>query len=423
VTSARLSEQARGHLGVDGEPSEIGGLKGSLSLVALQSLQGARRFLVVEEGPLFWNGFSIIIREVVVRANNILMNVWTLLFLALFVAGAPLPVLAGEECSLGTPSAQSLQVVEELPSDLFSIRLKNGMSFELSRTAPGIDLESTLSLEQKTTFFSRRKEFLTQFVKFLAFPRLVGSMEWTRNKVKGCFGKAPVSVTEDLVQIKLSEQMQSSGAVKKMGYQAIARILQSLDREIWNDSHVFINAKSRATSFVFGFSLGVAAPGIGFYKMRGLQFDYGYDFETKKSFFQRHWIKQSLKSAVVCFESMLVGGILRQYQLDQNKTQEETTLVALPFGFAYRGSSNTVSFGYLSGLSLADVVGTGLMFLGHVESGAAILSVAKVGSLFSLYVTDASRTTIAPSPKWAAFSKRLNRLLGRKSCEDELSSK
>jgi hypothetical protein len=243
-------------------------------------------------------------------------------------------------------------------------------------------------------------------------------MGWAKNQVKGCFGKKPVSVTEDLVQIKLGEQMQSSGTVKKMGYQIIARILQTLDREIWNDSHVFINAKSRATSFLFGFSLGLAAPGVGFYQMRGLQFDFGYDFETKKGFFQRHWIKQSLKSAVVCFESMIVGGVLRQYQLDQNKTQEGTTIVALPFGFAYRGGPNTVSFGYLSGLSLADIVGTGLMFLGHVESGAAILSVAKVGSLFSLYVTDTTRSAIPPSKSWAAVKKRLNQRLGRKSCGD-----
>lgn len=351
------------------------------------------------------------------------------LILALFVTAAPAfgaerepPKPIEESCFVQGPTASNLNSVEELPADLFHIRLKNGMVFELSRTAAGIELAKTLSLEQQMVFFSRRKEFLAQFVRFLAFPRVIGSMTWAKNKIRGCFNRTEQSVAEDLIQVRLGESQHDPGQIKKMGYEVIARVLQVLDREIWNDSHVFINAKSRSTSFIFGASAGAAIPLGGFYKMRGIQFDFGYDFEKKEGFFKRHWLKQNFKSALFCFESMLVVGLLQQYHLDQDVHQETSTTVAMPFGFAYRSGSNTVGFGYLTGLSLSDLTGAGLIFLGEVKTGAAIMSVMKVASLFSLYATETTRSTIAPSQLWASLTRHLNRRLNRLKCEDHLSS-
>lgn len=350
------------------------------------------------------------------------------LFLAFFVTvpptfGVEKDSASEPTCSMEAPHYSDLQAVEEVSNHLFQIQLRNGMTFELSSSAPqGNHLAETLSPEQQRLFFSRRKEFLTQFARFLAYPRLIGSMSWAKSKIKGCFGKKEFSVAEDLVQISLSEDMQKTSSIRKAGYQTIAKILQVLDTEIWNDSHVFINAKSKSTSLIFGFSMGMAAPKLGFYKMRGLQLDFGYDFETKESFFKRHWVKQSLKSALLCLESMIVGGLIHQYQLDYGKSREKSTIVSLPFGVAYRSGTNTVGLGYLSGVSLTDLTGVGLLFIGQVEAGAAVMSIGKVPTLFSLYSSDAVHTTAKAWKGWQGVVNRINALLGRKnSCEAALS--
>lgn len=357
------------------------------------------------------------------------------LLLAFFVTAAPVfgssedtgnGILPDpEKCSVGQSRESELAQVQALPSDLFEIRLKNGMSFQLSPTSPMGD-DSLAGLEDgvREKFFRRRKEFLTHFVRFLNYPRLMGAMSWSRKKVEGCFKKSELSPIEDLVQIHLGAEMREKGQLQRMGYETIAKMVQILDVEIWKDSSTFINAKSRTTTFIFGLSAGAAVPFFGVYGMKGIQLDFGYDFETKESFFQRNWLKQNLKNAVLCFEALIAAGVLQQYQVDRDLEEETTTTVAMPFGFAYRNNENTVSFGYLSGLSLADVTGVGLISLGFVAEGTAILSVGKGASLFSLYSTDTKRTTIPPSPAWKIFSEKLNRLIGKKKgCEDHLDSK
>lgn len=302
-----------------------------------------------------------------------------------------------------------------LRGDLFTIELKNGVKFELSKKAPqnGLSLDG-LTKEQKEVFYKRRKEFLSHFVRYLSFPRLIGSMTWANRKVRSCFRKQNESPVENVVRLN-ADSIGESKKIKKLGYEVIAKMVSVLDMEIWKDSHVFINAKSKSLSFLMGLSVGAAVPYVGFYSMRGLQFDFGYDFEKQESYFQRHWVKQKLNSAVFAFEAMLVGGVLPQYQLDRESEQETSQVVALPFGFAYRSGEKTAGFGYLGGLSLSDVAGVGLMTFGLPEVGSSVLVVGKAASMFSLYSTETVRTKIAPSKAWKAVTLRLNSILER--CE------
>lgn len=314
--------------------------------------------------------------------------------------------------------SQALQNSLLLPGDLFTIELKNGVKFELSKEAPqsGLSLNG-LSEEQREVFYKRRKEFLSHFVRYLSFPRLIGSMTWAHQKVRSCFGKQNESPVENIVRLNASS-LKESGRIKRLGYETISKMVSVLDVEIWKDSHVFINAKSKSLSFLIGLSAGAAIPYMGFYSMRGLQFDFGYDFEKQESYFQRHWVRQKLNSAVFAFEAMLVGGVLPQYQVDHESKKEETRMVALPFGFAYRSGEKTAGFGYLGGLSLSDVTGVGLMTLGFPELGSSVLVIGKAASMFSLYSTKTIRTEIPPSKAWKTVITKLNSALKR--CENLL---
>ncbi len=355
------------------------------------------------------------------------------LFLASFVTSGPVFGTEREDA----PQAENCQISSERPDaelftgsqegDLFKIRLNGNVSFVLSNQGPdGKTLEGSLTPEQQKVFFERRKEFLTYFVRFLAFPRVIGAATWSSGKIQSlvsCLPKKDPSVAnestiENLIRIELRDQ-KPLGNTAQLGIQAIARMLQTLDHQIWNDSYVFVNAKSRATSFLFGISGGAALPWAGFFKMYGLQFDFGYDFENKSGYFKRHWVKQNLRSAVLCFESMIAMGLLQQYQLTKDQVSEKSTLVAMPFGFTYRSSENTASFGYLSGLSFGDLLGAGLLLIGQVEAGAAVLTVGKTAGTFSFYSTDMNRTEVATG-LWTKLGKKIINWRKSRSCENHL---
>lgn len=325
-------------------------------------------------------------------------------------------------CQIAEAAPEDLQSVAELPADLFEIRLKNGMTFELKGAkASDADRLRVMSPEQRQTFFSRRKEMLTFLARFLAFPRTFGAMSWAGNKVTGCFRKSQVSPVEDLLSVQMGASMRESAMLRTLGYQTIAQILSLADEQIWRDTKTFITARSSAIVLFFGLSAGAAAFNIGNYRMYGVQFDFGYDFDTKAGYAKSGLLSQKFKDGLFLFETMFVWGLMRQYQTDRGMSAERSTLVNLPFGLAYRSGENSVSAGVGAGLNFLDVVGTGLISLGRPGLGGSMVAMARLTTFISVYRTEASVLNIQPAQRWIKFREWLQKFMRRqRGCEAKL---
>ena len=332
-------------------------------------------------------------------------------------------VSADPSCAPGEATAQDSWSVAELPADLFHIQLRNGMTFDLSRShpLPSEDLKP-MTAEQKATFFARRKEFLTFIAKFLAFPRTMGAMSWISGKVKGCLRKSSTSAAEDLLLVQLGSEMKETSQLQRLGYDFIARILAVADVQIWRDAATFVAAKSSALVIPIGVTAGAAALNVGFFRMYGIQLDFGYDFETKSGFFTRQKLTQKMKDALLIFEVGLLVGVMRQYQIERNLPQEQTVAINLPFGLAYKTSENTVAAGVLAGVSALDIVAAGLMTVGQPGLAAAFLAAGRVTSFASIYRAESTQSPLVLAAEWRRFSNWLAKFVKGKRCEQELLS-
>ena len=326
-------------------------------------------------------------------------------------------------CVVGEAAPADVQAVRELPSGLFEIKLRNGMVFNLKGNSPiEAGRLTAMTKEQKETFFARRKEMLTFLAKFLAFPRAMGAMSWAGSAVKGCFRRSQTNTAEDILQVHIGQSMQDGSRLQVLGYQMIAQILSIADEQIWRDAKTYIASKSGAFVFILGTSGGVAAVNVGSFRMLGIQIDFATDFETHKAFFRRGMVKQKFKDGLFVFEAMVMIGLMRQYQVDSTLPSEDSTLVNLPLGLAYRFSDNSVAAGMLAGVNLFDLAGAGLLTMGQPVAGGTMLFLARLTTFFSLYRTN-STVVLSKATEWGAFKEWLTGFMSRRrGCEAELHS-
>lgn len=344
---------------------------------------------------------------------------------SLFV-GLPVFGMENEEapCPLEPVSSSWLEEVKSLPSDLFEIRLKGGMVFKLNRELPGGQaFLQELSAEKRELFFRRRKNILTKIVQIFAFPRTLGAMTWSKSKVRACLGsKEKKSNIDELVEMQFDQAGVKIGFLKKRGYETLARLIQALDFQIWNDGRKFVGARSVSQSFLFNLSGGAAVLQLGLIEKRGLQFDFAYDFEKEEVFFRKHIVKGRKKTGVFAFELMLEGGFFREYRMDDEETEDISTLVNFPFGLAYQSGSQTAGFGLLfSVLNIWDLAGVGLMtFSDHFGPGAAMIALGRMASFVSIYTLHIERKEIPRSGKWRVFYEKMKKILAFKDCNNLL---
>lgn len=324
-------------------------------------------------------------------------------------------------CTVEPVADGEAREVDDLSADLFEIRLRNGMAFHLSRTAPDSqDHTRTFTAEERKLFFERRKKLIGTIARYLNFPRAFGYMATTKNKIVGCFRPERKSVLDELVQLQFGEKFATYGKTKQFGYRILADIIQRLDVEIWQDYEVLLKAPNRGTTFIFGQSAGLALANKGTYGMLGTQLDVGYDFANDTSYVKSGVITQRLHSAALCAEALVVLGVLAQYQLDRKQSVDRTRILALPLGFTYRSSPNTVGLGFLSGVSVSDLVAGYLVSNGDLWTAAGVFFVGKVGSLLAIYSTD---TTVAPWGEFARMTKKkFMSLFRREKCEEKVKN-
>lgn len=303
----------------------------------------------------------------------------------------------GDSCELRELTRQEAKEFQSESEGYDRIRLRNGMTFELSLIAPTQALQvqlDQLTEAERRKFFKIRHDLLSFTAKTLAFPRVIGTLAWGKKKIKACFSRrAPKqSSAEFLTQIQPSPSGDLS-PIAHQGYQAIAEILQINDYRIWNDMSVLIGARSVAWSTYIGLSSGMAIGNWGGLFQRGIELDIGYDFEKEQRFIQIHWFRHSDVQAVWCFEQMLSFGFLRQYRLEPTIQSQEMTQVTLPPFFAYRYGSDTVSSGIALGGNLMYGVAAGMASMGLFELGAAIAAGSQVLSGMSLYWTQVTKSS------------------------------
>jgi hypothetical protein len=281
-------------------------------------------------------------------------------------------------------------------TDVLRVRLDDGVEFQLETLAPnGEDKLAQLSEDKRELFLRRRHEILTSVARSLAYPRALGFAAWAKSKVKKCFtSSAANSQAEALAGVAFSGEA-NPGAVKSLGYAAIAGALRTIDAVLWEDYYVVTNAKSVSLSTYLSASAGLGVGRWGFLGWRGLELDFAYDFEKKARYVRLSWLNQSMKSSFYCFELMMsLGVLLRQYELDPSLETQTATSIHTPAVLMVRHGPSLVGWGGVIGVTAFEVLGLGMLSKGHYELGTALLTVPKILATGSTYAANLQKTTL-----------------------------
>lgn len=324
--------------------------------------------------------------------------------------------------------------------DLYTVELQRKVKLSLPTSAPTREAQQkfqSLASAEQLMFLQRRQAFLTNVARTLAGPRLTGAWTFGLGSTAAPYVSprrwfAPVlkalnwlvapadylanpseKIQEQLEQaseldaINLIPESLPSAKLTRRGLQIIRAVLGAVDRKLWEDSHRLATTTHYATSFMAGPSLGVAVGKYGFYRMIGLEFEFGADFATKQGYAQVHPISQKLTRAIYVIESHFVmGGHVKFTEREQGQLvgdgREEALLV--PPIFSYRHSDASLGFGILSGFNLIDTAALGMMFFYHNYAlWGTVWTVAKGLSLTSMFWTDL-RTYNKISLPWSRWT-------------------
>jgi hypothetical protein len=311
---------------------------------------------------------------------------WLLLFLLVFTG---ISAFSKELCEIETETDTDEPTIA---TDLFKVRLNDGMEFQLNAVAPdGEDKLANMGKEQRERFLQRRHEVLTSVARSLAYPRVLGFVPWAQKKFKKCAQK---SLAEAFPGITFSDDI-SLGDIRSEGYAAIARALRTIDAVLWEDIYVVTHAKSVMLSTYISASAGLAVRRLGFLGWHGLEFDFAYDFQRKTRFRRLSWVKQSLRDSFYLFEAIVSFGVLvRQYELDPNLDTQAATSIHTPVGLMIRRGPSVVGLGGVLAVTAFDILGLGMATAGHSEAAAAMFTIPRIVAMGSTYTGNIEKKTL-----------------------------
>jgi hypothetical protein len=226
------------------------------------------------------------------------------------------------------------------------------------------------------------------------FPKAIGFVAWTKNSLKRCFSKeAAESNAEELARISIEGG--DGGKIKQQGLQMLVATLEALDNVLWEDFATLTRSKSVSSSMFVAASAGLSVGKRGGFALRGLQIDFGYNFESKSRFLKFVWVRESLKSSIFCAETLLKMGFSRKYERDGASSAAQCAVsIHSPTPLLLRHGERMLSVGGALATNVTDFIGLGFLSAGFYELGTAIMTVPKLISTVSAYSTNYEETTL-----------------------------
>lgn len=288
-----------------------------------------------------------------------------------------------EVCVVG-PAVEAPEITDPLLIQLGNVRI---------RLPEFPDRANGFSAAERETFFKRRKEILSFVAKTMNFPRALGFVSWTKNSIKRCFSKkATESNAEELARFSIEGA--DGGKMKQQGLKMLVSTLETLDNVLWQDFATLTRSKSVSSSMFVAASAGLSVGKRGGFALRGLQIDFGYNFESKSRFVKFVWVRESLKNSIFCAESLLKMGFSRKYEIDETSGTQCAVSIHSPTPLLLRQGERMFSVGGALAANVTDFIGLGFLSAGFYELGTAMMTVPKLISTVSAYSTNYEETTL-----------------------------
>lgn len=250
------------------------------------------------------------------------------------------------------------------------------------------------SAEERVTFLKRRKEILSFVAKTMNFPKAIGFVAWTKNSIKRCFSKDVTTESNAEALARISIEGGDGGKIKQQGLQMLVSTLEALDNVLWEDFATLTRSKSVSSSMFVATSAGLSVGKRGGFALRGLQIDFGYNFESKSRFVKFVWVRESLKSSLFCAEVLLKLGFSRKYEVDDAAKTQCAVSIHSPTPLLLRHGKRMFSVGGTLATNITDFIGLGFLSAGFYEIGTAMVTVPKLISTVSAYSTNYEETTL-----------------------------
>jgi hypothetical protein len=349
--------------------------------------------------------------------------------------------LIGLVAALPFAIANAAQPLPKSVSDAtFAVNLRN-VRLGLSRNAPTAEAQAkfdALDSKSQAAFLLRRKKFMQLVGSAMAGPRLSGAVVSGATSLgyeKVSPYLPPLSLfspvfrplvklgkkiyywlmppaefvaqpnPEILAEMEKSDQLEfdlgepepipdilPEGTLSARGVEVIRSVLDTLDRQLWNDCRKVAETTHYNVTLLIGPSGGVAGGDVGFFKMGGVEIEAGFDFESGRFYYESHPATQRLTKALMVLESHFIIGVLLKFVKRENGRRAGDgvdSAIQFPPVLSYRSGESMVGFGLYGGFNLLDWGCLYMLaFTDHHASGGILFLIFKALSMLSTYGTE-----------------------------------
>lgn len=290
----------------------------------------------------------------------------------------------------------ALVALPSVAQNVNDVELRGGIHLELP-AQPGdserLSRFDSLTSDQQQTFYLRRRFLLEKLIGGLSFPRVIGSLAWTRDKVSAAVGRARKALGGAASPIENVSGAEGENPpatdLKERGRLVLKTIVDVFVDKLWDDAEYVASANSVGFTLYFGPVANASFVRWGYFWGRGLSLDIGHDFTSETGYMRFYYDKQEMARAGLSFDVGAMFDFFVHFNTGADAGMN-VTHYKLPVVGSYRSGPTYRAYGLQLGVNVLELTAVAIAYR-HPQVAAALFMGTRFLGSATIYSTNMTR--------------------------------